>query len=166
MLEECSPDGACCLCFYSLRLNTAALYTKHGKLENKNNYVFTKCHVICWNVWVDWWAVCGGSGGEHACLRNPAPEHHMGHRHRPRCEGRALLSQKVGLSRAAYPALCVCASSASFFLHRNLSECRKGFILMAMFLLGFLWLCSPQGGRDTRQSISWTSPVLSCSFGF
>lgn len=144
MLEECSPDGACCLCFYSLRLNTAALYTKHGKLENKNNCVFTKCRVICWNVWVDWWAVCGAAGGI-APVTNPAPH---GSQAWPRCQGHALLPQKVGLSRAANPALCVCAS---LFLHRVNGG--KAVILMVIFLLGFLWL-QPQGGRDSRQSIS------------
>lgn len=134
MLEECSPDGACCLCFYSLRLNTAALYTKHGKLENKNNCVFTKCHVICWNVWADWWAVRGGSGGITP-VTNPTWVTGIA-----RCEGRALPSQKVGLSRAANPVsvpLLPPFSCTGIWVNVG-----KAVILLAMFLLGFLWLCS------------------------
>lgn len=109
---------------------------------------------------------CVGAAGGITLSQKPSAWAPHGSQAAPPLWGTALLSQKVGLSKAASPALCVCASSASFFLHRNLSECRKGFILMAIFLLGFLWLCSPQGGRDMRQSISWTLPVPSCSFSF
>lgn len=71
-----------------------------------------------------------------------------------RCEGRALLSQKVGLSRAANPALCACASSASLFLHRDLGECRKGCYFNGDIFVGFSVAVQPHGGRDVRQSIS------------
>lgn len=62
-----------------------------------------------------------------------------------RCEGRALPSQKVGLSRAANPVsvpLLPPFSCTGIWVNVG-----KAVILLAMFLLGFLWLCSLKVGE-------------------
>lgn len=88
---------------------------------------------------------CAGQRGGSRLSQEPQAPH--GAQASPPLQQHTLLSQKVPLSTAANPSLCVRASPASLFLHRL--NAGKAVILKAIFLLGFLWLCSPKVG-ETR----------------
>lgn len=85
--------------------------------------------------------------GDHARHRNRVPESPHGPQASPRLERNwPFPPQKGGFGQGCSSYPCVCASSASICPPRQMREHRKG-VIMAIFSLGFLWLCSPEVGE-------------------
>lgn len=80
----------------------------------------------------------------------------MGHRHHPGLRGTGpSLPKKGDLGRAAHPTLVSAPLLPPFPPPppRQMRERRKG-VIMAIFSLGFLWLCSPEVGEMHFVSIA------------